>query len=458
MRYVPDQVIVEDLAAAVPNVSAITMTGTVDTATINGETTFITIQESGGDGIARRTEPPAPSTPSDEIIARVTASLVQKKVATTASVLGMADKIRLFVDKAAQVRAQEIASLRESIQARIEAITSDKERIGRIERSIREHTESINKYTRSLEELEKIPVPPGPDAQAVVDRLRKHKAIQYAKMDKEGNLELFFKPIWVDAQIEQYNAARSRMLVGCFRVLIAKGERLAVRVKNLTFPQLNHPHWSVNSSGQPCWGDWESTVQSLWKEGRLYDLVTILAAYLSSTNDGSAYSRTYLHRERRKGSIVIQNGTQISSRSDMHEGDIGVLIEPTEDNNGTPLDYLPAVCNIRGGSSIGMSFLVPVACNSHKWSKPNRGWWWDNYEFVVLTNEQKEAVREYLKATPSATLEDTRNFCRSLIFGGISAHVAREALLTYLDTNESVPYSMVAQPLIIDMKKINVCN
>lgn len=388
-------------------------------------------------------------------------TLVSKPVRAKARNIGLAEKLKPLVSITHLKHTKDKEVLQRYIK-------DNEMNAASAENSAAEYTKRANNYTvrakeqaAQLVELEKKVIPEVNTA-PLVERLKRHKALQYVQVAATGALMLYYKPIWTMAQIEEDSKERVRMFVGCFSVKLVPAERNHVEINNLTFPTLGH--WSVSGS-RPCWGNWDTTIKELWAAGRVYDIVTMLAAYLASNEDGAAYSRTYKFRDERVNRVVV---TGDANTHVYHKGDIGIYYREAEshDTSGNVLLGLPIVLNDRecyGGRSCSWSFLVPVNCNDHYGTKtPGQDWNVQGRYVIPLTEKQQKEVQKVIDRVKLLSPSEQRSALRewakpvhaAYTKGKKSPEEAKAALFTHLDAAESLEYARVAQPLVIDMSKV----
>lgn len=359
------------------------------------------------------------------------------------------EQVRPFVDVVGKAHLDAIEKTERNVSRYKNAVEGALRDAAYYKEQAKSYQANVKAHEKELKKLKSKKLPEF-DLDTVYARIAKHKALQYFTIDSKGSLVLYFKPIWVDGQISGDSKERSRMLVGAFKVSVANDTSLSVRIDNLTFPEMTNPHWSVSDSHRPCWGEWEGVVKSQWVEGKLYDLITTLTAYLSSTQDGAAYTRTHRFRTNRLESISIQSPSKaLSPEYAYADGD--------EHSSTTALDYLPAQYFATGSGSM-LAFLVPMGGCHHRSSFPHYGNQWYTTSYKKLPSEcvpELLALIESLKdATDEEKRETAREWVKNIIGGGNDIIKAKKELLEELDAATELPYQLVAQPLTIDVTKI----
>jgi hypothetical protein len=391
----------------------------------------------------RETTTAVPEVTQPDIVPDVLRYLDSQKITTSASVLGLADKIKPFISRALHEHEQLVEQLHNDAKEytrRHARATQDAEQQRKYAKQYRE---LAKKYAKDAKDAAKRR-PAEPDAQPIVDRLRKHKGVQFVRMSPGGKLMLYLKPTYTMAQVSEDSKERVRMFVGCFLVTIAPARAPEVRIINMTFGALGH--WSVNSDGRPCWGEWQSIVNDLWGAGKLYEFVTMLVAYLSSNEDGSAYSKTYRFRDRR--SECIQ---EINSQP-ARVGDTVLYIGEDTDNSDHTLKYTPGIV---WQNNPTVRFVVPVHCGDYQGDGVRRDWHVRAHTLVVLTPEQVAELKTILDEVPEQYQRTVaRAWGISLIEKRGNPERLRLQLLEHLDEAHSLDYATVAQPLVINYAKV----
>lgn len=388
--------------------------------------------------------------------------LVSKPVKTTARNIGLAEKIKPLVSSATLDHKNKLDELRTRIDRNEREAQSSLERVKEYqERAKRYATLAKNQAKELALEAEKtLPVV---DTAPLVERLKRHKALQYVQVTATGALMLYYKPIWTMAQVEEDSKKRVRMFVGCFQVKLTPGEQVNAMVQNLTFPELGH--WSV-SGGRPCWGNWEQTIKDLWKRGAVYDIVTMMAAYLASNEDGAAYSRTYKFRDNRVN-LVKRIGLTVLNEN--WEIDKYVIYDRNHTaRDGRDLKGLPGITR-RDGRTPSVYFLAPVDCYAYDYrnnagrSLPHphsRGYNINPSYVKLVTDDKVPELEAFLESVKSLSDEEQIEKLREWGMAFLAQEQEEQArvgkrlsLLAHLDSAESLEYARVAQPLVIDVTK-----
>lgn len=405
-----------------------------------------------GDVVPEETGPVVETAPG------LPATLVTKKVMTTYTV--SPESLAPFVDKVTAAHKRKVESLLESARGYGQDAEHYLTRAKEYQQDAKEARKKAREKAREAKK-ESARVIPAVDMAPVMARLERHKAIEFMKINN-GSLVIYLKPLWVDAQIKEGERDRTRTFIGCYRITINTGHDVDIRIHNLTFPDW-YAHWSVShGDNQPCWGDWRDQIRALWQEGKMVELVTMLVAYLSSTEDGSAYARTFMFREKRLEQIIVDGVKERPTPyNEWHPGRVFVYGGHSTDASGNRLHTLPARAYGRGRGSA--HFLAPVNCNHHQDHADgyrDRDWHISG-PYYWLTPDQEvelEALREELKDVAGPDHRSKlREWGQKVIDGqpafGDYREEARAKLLAILDAAPELDYKTVAQRLVIDTKK-----
>jgi len=196
--------------------------------------------------------------------------------------------------------ASDIADTMRSVQTCDSYIRNERQRIAECTARIRSQLDTKREYETRIADYDWVPVEQKANEQ--LQRIAKYPFIE--SIDARGDdLLLTTKLIFTDVRTADDTRDTKRRCVGAFsiRINLLRG---TVEVKNKLFPRMQYQHWSINSSGSPCWGDWQSDVNEYKRNGDIAGLVMMLLPYIRSTNDGSAYTRSHYWVRNRKRSLL----------------------------------------------------------------------------------------------------------------------------------------------------------
>lgn len=196
--------------------------------------------------------------------------------------------------------ASDIADTMRSVQSCESNIRNERERIAECTRRIRSTMQQKRDIETRIAEYDWVPVEQKANEQ--LQRIAKYPFIE--SIDARGDdLLVTTKLIFTDVRIADDTRETKRRCIGAFsiRINLLRG---TVEVKNKLFPRMQYQHWSINGSGSPCWGDWQSDVNEYKRNGDIAGLVMMLLPYIRSTNDGSAYIRSHYWVRNRKRSLL----------------------------------------------------------------------------------------------------------------------------------------------------------
>lgn len=150
----------------------------------------------------------------------------------------------------------------------------------------------------------------------MVDNIRKLRYVDSVSLDGD-RLVIDTRLIFTDIRTGSGSRDYKRRCIGAFRIIIHADDN-RFYIQNRLFPRLNNPHWTVGSSGNPCYGEHEDYFESALRERDYFMLLEYIYAFLRSTDDGAAYlpSNNWIDERRdrygratpptiRKGNYVI---------------------------------------------------------------------------------------------------------------------------------------------------------
>jgi len=374
------------------------------------------------------------------------------------SVVGMEtiDTLSKIVDSKKRDHLEAISRAERFAVTYDDRIKNNRSQIESLKNEIKEYQHRVKECKAEASKLKKQKIDTV-DMARVYERLRGHKLIQGIVPVTDSRIRVFLAPVYTNAQIEDGSKARSRMFVACFSVVLEAGRFSTgntVRIENISFPGLRH--WSVNSEGQPCWGDWEDDMRTAWNSGDLYHFITLIHAYLSSNKDEAAYTRTYSYRAQRIETIK-ELGKELGTISKSEHGGRYAIYFGGDGNNRDlnekPIAPMVGMVPPYAGS-FGLRFIGPVDCNTY-WNIPgdetsDRDWHVQESACQLLGEEQAEEIKNIM-AECSTQSDDIQ---REIMWAWCKDKMEEvtptvESLLHYLDTAKSVPYELIARPLRI---------
>ena len=209
-------------------------------------------------------------------------------------------------------------------------------------------------------------------AAEVEARVRKHRMA--GDMAVSGTVLTVNTPLlFADIRVAAGEDEKRRACLGAFQFQFDFA-RARVHVRNLVFTS-RHPHWSANTSGQPCLGEYEAEIIRLFGKGDVYGLVDNMYQWVIGVDrDAHSYQSSHQWRDAR----VSPSGEDIS------EGDLVIGIDEWD---GRDLTGMTGEVAEEDGSDDGM---VRVDFRT------GLGWWTSRHVLHPITSDQYHAAERYV--------------------------------------------------------------